>query len=115
MRAILVACTPMTVTTIVKEVDIKVYTDYYGLIGADLFDVVRVEWHGHDISIYLDDEGLLKPNHGRLVQGYHEPLFGNLVITGGVNAEGDTLPLPDMFTVETIQNYMTGVMYEVAR
>jgi len=115
MRAILVACTPMTTTTIVKEVDIKTYKDYYPLLGCNTFDVVMVQWEGKDISIFLDDEGLMKPNHGRLVQGYHEPLFGNLVICGGVDVEGETLPLDNLFTSETIQNYMTGIMYEIAR
>lgn len=113
MRAILVAVTPITTTSIVKEVDIKTYKDYYPLLGVDTFDVVMVEWEGISVSIYIDDEGILKPNHGRLVLGYHEPLFGNLVICGGVDAEGDTLPLDNMFTTETIQNYITGIMYAI--
>jgi hypothetical protein len=99
--------------TIVKEVDIKSYKDYYPLIGSSLFDVVSLDWVGQPVSIFLDDEGLLKHNYGRLVMGYPDPLFGNLVVAGGVDSEGKTLPLSEMFTLENIQVFMTNVMFEV--
>lgn len=96
----------------VQEVQIESYKDYYKHICCDSFDIVRTEWDGEDISIYLDDEGLLKPqNYGRLVEGYPQPLFGNLVITGGVDAEGDTLPLPDKFNVINILKHIGEIEY----
>lgn len=60
----------------VQEVQIESYKDYYKHICCDLFDIVRTEWDGEDISIYLDDEGLLKPqNYGRLVGGLPSTSF----------------------------------------
>ncbi len=80
----------------VMKAEVSDYTDYYKLGGFDTFDVVRVKWDGHDISIFLDDEGMLKSgNLGRKVEGYPEPLFGVFIITGGVDKNGDTLSIPD--------------------
>ena len=65
------------------------YKDYYKLGGFDIFDVVRVEWKGYEVSIFLDDEGLMKSgNYGRNVEAYPEPLFGNFILTGGTDSKG---------------------------
>ena len=94
------------------ETDIKSYTDYYTHLNCDLFDVVMVEWDGEEISIYVDDEGMLKSgNLGCDVEGYPQPLFGNLVFTGGVDEEGDTLPLPEKFTMQDIKRFVSKPSY----
>lgn len=74
------------------------YTDYYKLIDNDCraFDVVYVDYKGHRLSVFCDDEGMLKTgNLGRLVANYPNPIFGNVVITGDVDSRGNTLGVPD--------------------
>lgn len=93
-------------------VDIESYKDYYPLLDAELFDVVMVRWKDEDISIFVDDEGMLKEgNFGRYVDGYSQPLFGNIVICGGVDDEGNTLPLPEEFTVFNIKEYIGDIQF----
>ncbi len=75
-----------------REVDIKDYKDYYPLLKCSNFDVVMPN---DEMSIFVDDEGMLKSkNYGRMVDGYPEPLFGNLVFCGGVDSKGETLDTP---------------------
>ena len=96
----------------IYETEINGYKDYYIHLKADLFDVVRLEWKKSDISIFVDDEGMLKPsNYGREVEGYPQPLFGNLVITGGVDGKGDTLPVPEWVTIKNIRQYVYDIKY----
>jgi len=94
VKAYLISNTCDVFTSIAK-VTIHNWRDYSKLLDCDLFDVVRVEWGGKDISLYVDDEGMLKENYGRRVEGYPEPLFGNIIVTGGVDSEGNTLSIPD--------------------
>ena len=112
MRAVLVKEVPEK-GTVVKEVEITNYKDYYKYMECDLFDVVMVQWDGYPISIYIDDEGMLKPNLGRMVQGYPEPLFGAMVICGGVDSEGNTLDLPDFFSRFDIPKYITPPLFRI--
>jgi hypothetical protein len=94
------------------EVFIDNYKDYYKHLECEMFDVVRVNWNGHDISIFVDDEALLKPrNYGRRVEGYPEALFGNMVICGGVDDEGETLDLPEEFTLINVSDFISEVIY----
>ena len=89
------------------------YTDYYKHLECQLFDVVSVEWDGFPISIFVDDEGLFKPNnYGRMVEGYPEPLFGNLVIAGGVDSEGNTLSVPEELSIVDMNEYIGEAVYE---
>ena len=86
-----------TTDGLVYEAEIGEYTDYYEHLKCEMFDVVSISvidknMVKHDLSIFVDDEGLFKPNNvGRLVGNYPQPLFGNLVIMGGVDEEGETL------------------------
>lgn len=112
MRAIVskIVRTNKMVTVANQEVDIKDYTDYYKYGDFDMFDVVRVNWNDTEISLYVDDEGMLKEgNLGRVVLGYHQPLFGNIIITGGVDDRGNTLPLPEDFKKHDLENFIGGV------
>ena len=93
-------------------VEIEDYTEYYKHLNCHTFDVVRVTWLDEEISIFVDDEGLLKPsNYGREVIGYKGALFGNMVICGGVDPIGNTLAIPEKFDVMTIGELISSVMY----
>jgi len=95
-----------------NEVQINDYKDYYKLLDAELFDVVMVRWDEINISIFVDDEGMLKSNNlGREVHGYPEPLFGNMVICGGVDIEGNTLDLPENITIEDVKERISVPLY----
>jgi len=95
-----------------NEVQVSNYKDYYKLLNAELFDVVAVRWDGVDISIYVDDEGMMKSwNLGRSVRGCPAPLFGNMVFCGGVDSEGNTLDLPKKITIEDVRKNVTSPLY----
>ncbi len=90
------------------------YTDYYKLGEFSCFDVVRVDWNGMDISLFVDDEGMMKSgNFGRMVEGYPQPLFGNIIITGGTDEEGNTLSVPDDLTVVQVMDMIGNIAYQV--
>lgn len=94
------------------EVSINNYKDYYEFLDCSLFDIVNVEWNNEHISLFVDDEGMLKPqNMGREVEGYPNPLFGNIVVTGGVDEKGDTLPAPEWLTTEKLEIFISKVKY----
>jgi len=96
----------------VEEVDS--YKDYYKHLECGTFDVVMVNWRGHDISLYVDDEGLMKANnYGRTVRGYPNPLFGIIVVAGGVDVEGNTLSVPDEINVDDLSLLIDDVAYFV--
>ena len=96
-------------------VDIASYKDYYPLLEAELFDVVMIEYMGHRLSVFVDDEGMLKPNNlGRLIAGYPQPIFGNIVIVGDVDSEGNTLPLPEELTVVTMLEFSNQVEWKTS-
>lgn len=83
------------------------YTDYksiYQLIGADCFDAVGFSPDGD--TAYVDDEGLLKPNHFFEIQGYPNPLAGKACILG-TNEEGDSVE--PKITLEELQRMVTWV------
>ena len=85
------------------EVEINDYTDYYKPLDCKTFDVAMIEYKGAALSLYIDDEGLLVPgNIGREIHGYPQPLFGNIVICGGVDNIGNTLSVPDWFGLEDV-------------
>ena len=95
-----------------NEVQVSNYKDYYKLLNAELFDIIMVTWKGVDISIYVDSKGMLKSkNLGRDVKGFPEPLFGNMVICGNVDIEGNTLDLPKKITIEDVRKNVTSPLY----
>lgn len=65
--------------------------DYYKFLECDMFAVVMPS---ENISLYVDDEGLLQS--GNLIsqikyKNFETKLAGNIIITGGVDDEGETL------------------------
>lgn len=94
--------------------DIKTYKDYYPLLNADCFDAVMVEWDGVAVTLFVDDEGLMKSgNIGRTVKGYPQPLFGNIVVCGGVDERGNTLPLDEKIDIFNIDKYIGKTLYVI--
>jgi len=95
-----------------RETEVKTIEDYYKLLDASVFDVARVNWEGQPISIYVDDMGMLQgQKYGRVIEGYLNPLFGNLIIAGGVSPDGEQLPLPEEFTLENVKSRISKPMY----
>ena len=90
------------------------YKDYSKLIGCDYFDVVMTEFKGEKLSIFVDDEGLMKAgNFGRMIHGIDSPIFGNYVITGGVDDEGETLPIPKTISLLDLEELVSEVKYQL--
>ena len=94
--------------------EVNEYTDYYKLLECTMFDVVYIDYKGTPLSLFIDDEGMMKANNlGRLVEGYPQPLFGTIVITGSVDDEGETLSVPDWFTTEDAIKIIGTVQWKV--
>ena len=92
--------------------DIASYKDYYPLLEAELFDVVMVDYKGHKLSVFVDDEGMFKTgNFGRLIAGYPQPIFGSIVIVGDVDKNGDTLPLPEELSLMDMMDFSSEVQW----
>ena len=88
--------------------------DIYKYIESPIMDVVSICIDEHQVSVYVDDEGLLKTdNLGRDVKGYPNPLFGSLLFLGGVDNYGRTLGLDDEITIETIKDIVSEPRYRV--
>ena len=97
------------------KVEVNDYTDYYEHLECGTFDVVMVEWKGHAVSLFVDDEGLLKPKtYGRKVEGYPEPLFGNIVAMGGVDDQGNTMDIHEDITLLDIGELIGEIQWVTA-
>ncbi len=72
-----------------KNVEVNSWRDYSPTIGAQTFDVVRLD---QNIIAIVDDEGLLKPNFFWIHKGYPNPLAGPALFFGS-DEEGETLEL----------------------
>jgi hypothetical protein len=98
-------------SVLLEEKYIKDYQEIYDLLDCDLFDIVHVEYKGYRLNIYVDDEGMLKPNYGRYINGYPNPIFGNIVIMGDTDEEGGTLGLPDELNVEDFLEFSKKIEF----
>ena len=86
------------------ETTVCAIEDYYKELKCDLFDVMYWSINGITVSVYCDDEGTLKRgNYGRYILNEKKerlvPLFGNLLILGGVDDEGETLELDSRISI----------------
>lgn len=82
----------------ITEVAVGDYKTIYPLLGCECFTCVGVE---DDDTIYVDDEGLLKPQENFfLYEGYPQPLAGNGLVLG-TDEEGESVN-PKM-TLETLK------------
>lgn len=86
--------------------------DYYKHMDCSLFDCVYVEHKGHKLTVFCDDEGMLKEgNLGRLVGNYPQPIFGDIVIAGDVDEEGNTLPCK--LELEELVDFIGDSVFEI--
>jgi len=109
MRAICINVNDYTI----KEVWIKNYKDYYKYLECDTFDAVSNAVG--DLSAFVDDDGLIKSGNPVVdisKFAFPQPYAGNIVLTGGVDVEGNTLPLPDYVTIEMVRDF-TKIVGEV--
>ena len=75
----------------VREVEFDSLSDMYRLIDCEMVECVAVD---AKTDLWVDEEGLLKEDgKGWVVfKGAHSPLKGNVLITGGVDRHGNTMP-----------------------
>ena len=104
MRAILVSDQGTT------EVSVDNLDSYYKHLNCSTFAILSVEWDNIPITIYVDDEGLyMHGNTMRYVADYPDPLAGNILVLGGADSEGNTLPCPKSITIDNVDNFIVDV------
>ena len=81
----------------VTIVDPQGLDDYYDLIGCRLIDIPARRIGEKWFNIICDDEGALKdyPRVSAIDDHCNTQLVGSLIITGGVDEEGELLPLSE--------------------
>jgi hypothetical protein len=84
---------------------------YYALLECQTFDVINLDEH---ISLYVDDEGLFvsnSPISNIEYKNYKNKIAGNIVITGGVDEEGNTksceISISEAKNIIKLSNYVT--------
>jgi len=99
--------------TMTYETEIKNFTDYYKHLECDCFDIVSIDYKQHRLSMFVDDEGMLKPNnYGRIIHGYEtQPLFGNIVVLGDVDDEGNTMGCPESISINDVHKMISVPCY----
>ena len=101
-------------TSELNEVQINSYKDYYKLLNAKRFGIARIRWKDIDIAICMDDYGILKNgNLGRNIKGCPLPLFGNMIICGGVDVKGNPFDLPESITIEDVKERISIPLYTI--
>ena len=76
----------------VHDVPKDFLTFAYEKIGCDLVDVVYID---NNVTMWVDDEGLLKSDNAVLEYTNNITLAGNIVFTGGADSVGNNLYLDD--------------------
>ena len=77
----------------------KLLETFTGILKCRYVDVVNIELAGQPVTVWVDDEGLmLNTDSGNVLgflvtddHGREYPLAGNLVLTGGVDDDGNSL------------------------
>lgn len=96
MRTIIIDAVNKTIRE--DETD-KIGLDYlYKSIGCEVVEVVNLK---DGVDLYVDEEGLLKPQeHFFYYEGTHQPMAGNGIICGYDHEKGEnigtTLPLKEV-------------------
>lgn len=81
----------------VTEVEANGLEDYYRLMEVDIIDIVTREINGKFYDIICDDEGLLKEKPiPTMFDSEKQPMiFGNIIIAGLADDEGNMTDLTD--------------------
>lgn len=64
------------------------YKDVYPILGIDTFDIVQID---DTNCVFVDDEGLLKPNAQFQIKGYPQPLAGRGFVLATDWSTGETI------------------------
>jgi hypothetical protein len=84
MRTILIDPAAKSFTEIEYNGDWRTISDH---LDCDLFDIVYTDFG----DVYVDDEGLLKPqDHFFLIEGVEQPLAGKGLLFGPADGEGNS-------------------------
>ncbi len=83
--------------------------DMYRLLECERVDLVR----GPGVDLWIDDEGLLTQRDPLLLVenesiGYRQWLMGSVLVTGGADSEGETLPLTEAQSAALVQCLTPG-------
>lgn len=89
----------------VKEVEVGDYKTIYPLLKCDLFECVGVDKND---TLYVDEEGLLKPQEHFLLW-YGKPLAGNALLMG-TKANGESKA--PTHTIEEVKAAVKFLSYE---
>ena len=92
IKAMLIDPATRSVTPVEYHGDFR---EIYKHLNCDTFDVAYVTIDGHDLDIYVDDEGLFNPTHFFTGKGFHNPLAGRGLVFGRVDDEGENTSFPD--------------------
>lgn len=88
MQAYLIDPADQTIETVHYDGDWKTISYW---INSDTFDVASTE----DLSIYIDDEGLFKPDQAFFtITGFPQPLAGRALVLGPPDEDGETTECP---------------------
>lgn len=81
----------------VELIDPKGLEDYYRLIGCRMIDIVNRGIKGKRFDIICDDEGTFveNPKISAIDDFGQAMLVGNLIVTGGVDSEGELTDLTE--------------------
>ena len=93
MRAILIDPVAKTVTDVEtsgKLESIDGLPGIYELLKVEIIPAVTLPVESHVETLFLDDEGLLKPNHFFRMYGYVQPFAGRGLVLG-TDGEGDSV------------------------
>jgi len=71
------------------------FREIYTHLNCEAFDVAYATIDGHDVDIYVDDEGLYNPTHFFIGDGFPSPLAGRGLVFGRVDDEGDATDFPE--------------------
>jgi hypothetical protein len=91
-KAMLIDPVTRTFTPVEYDGDFR---EIYRFLKCDAFDVAYATIDGHDVDIYVDDEGLYNPTHFFIGDGFPSPLAGRGLVFGRVDDEGDATDFPE--------------------
>lgn len=89
----------------ISETSVDSWKDIAPAIGADLFTTITIE---NNDTLYVDDEGLLKPQENFfLYAGYDQPLAGNGLVLGTTGEGESTDPKNSIEFIRSKVRFMT--------
>ena len=92
----------VAVVNVAGEVHTQVLADFLSASGQKAYRVPVRAWtdpEDDEATLWLDEEGIPKRLHEnhliRAAFGMYEPVFGDVIVTGGCDEDGNMLAVPD--------------------